>query len=73
MKTTLPICFCHTKLDETELENCRLRDPLSRENRLCHLNQSRNTVGTSGHFLNYSTNTSLLASVRILREEDFDD
>ena len=55
------------------MENCILRDPLSRENRLCHLNQSRNTVGTSGHFFNHSTNTLLLASVRILREEDFDD
>ena len=46
-----------------------LRDPNSRCNRWRQLSLA--TVGTSGHFINKSTYTSLLACVKIISEGDF--
>ena len=52
------------KLDEAELETTVLRDLNSRCNRIHQLDLA--TVGTSGHFINKSTHTSLLACVKII-------
>ena len=46
-----------------------LRDPNSRCNWIRQLGLA--TVGTSGHFINKSTHTSLLACVKIISEGDF--
>ena len=61
--------FHFRKLDEAELENIVLRDPNSCCNRIRQLGLA--TVGTSGHFINKSTHTSLLACVKIISEGDF--
>ena len=46
-----------------------LGDPNSHCNRIPQLGLA--TVGTSGHFINKSTHTSLLACVKIISEGDF--
>ena len=63
------ILLIFRKLDEAELENFVLRDPNSRCNRMRQLGLA--TVGTSGHFINQPTHTSLLACVKIINEGDF--
>ena len=63
--------FVPRKLQEAALENVILRDPNSCANRLRRLGISSRTMGTSGHFVQQGTSASLLACIKIIRDEEF--
>ena len=59
------------KLQEAELNNIILRDPNSRANRLHRFGISSHIMGTSEHFIKQGASASLLACIKIIRDEDF--